>query len=810
MKVLKFGGSSIGSIESILNIKRIILERNQPLVVVISAIEGVTDKLSEIAHQSLNNNDNYKQLLNELYDKHSYIVQSLVPDHSKQETLECVQTLFDELNNIYRGIYLIRELSDRTLDIVVSYGERLAAIILSQIIEGSKLYDSREFIKTTIKERKTICDFKSSNQAIQKALSNIDHISIVPGFISTDSTTGNITNLGRGGADYTASIIASAIDAQELEIWTDVDGFMTADPAIIPNSYLIERLSYVEAMELCNFGAKVIYPPTIYPAYKKNIPITVRNTFNPLSKGSYISHQGDNSKKPIIGISSINDTAIITIHGLGMVGIVGINQRIFKTLADSGISVFLVSQASSENTTSIGVRQIDAQTATDVLEMEFETEIAMGKIEKIGFMSNLATLAIVGRNMKGNSSVAGKLFDTLGRNGINVITFAQGAYETNISLVINSDSLNKALNVIHEAFFLSEYQVVNLFLAGVGAIGHNLIQQIEKQQKQLLEQNALQIRVVGIANSKRAIFDTKGIDLSTYKEMLDNSTFYSNPEILSKEIIGMNIFNSIFVDCTASEEISSLYNAMLNNNISVVTANKIAASSDYNNYAQLKQNARQRGVKFLFETNVGAGLPIINTINSMINSGDRIIKIEAVLSGTLNYILNTISKQTPLSVAIKMSQEAGYAEPDPRIDLSGIDVTRKLVILAREAGYPIEQSQVEKSLFIPDEYFSGSLDSFWSRINLLDNEFESLRSECEAKNRRLRFVAKLERENASIKLEQVESNSPLFNLEESNNIILITTERYKEHPLIIKGYGAGASVTAAGLFADIISIVNIR
>ncbi|MGL4410898.1 MAG: bifunctional aspartate kinase/homoserine dehydrogenase I [Bacteroidales bacterium] len=810
MKVLKFGGSSIGTIEGILNIKKIILQRDEPTVVVLSALEGVTDQLSEIANLALNNKDQYKTIFIELQERHTSIIEALVPEYSIRETLESVRVLFDELNNIYRGIYLIRELSDRTLDIVVSYGERVAAMIISKILVGSKLYDSREFIKTTIKERKTICDFKSSNTAIRQALANIDQISIVPGFISTDSKTGDITNLGRGGADYTASIIASAIDAEELEIWTDVDGFMTADPSIIPNSYLIEKLSYLEAMELCNFGAKVIYPPTIYPAYKKNIPITVRNTFKPQSKGSYISHIGDNSEKPIIGISSINDTAIITIHGLGMVGIVGINQRIFKTLADSGISVFLVSQASSENTTSIGVRRVDAQLAADVLEQEFETEIAMGKIEKIGFMTNLATLAIVGRNMKGNSSVAGKLFDTLGRNGINVITFAQGAYETNISLVINSESLNKALNVIHEAFFLSEYQVVNLFLVGVGAIGHNLLQQIEKQQQQLLEQNALQIRVVGIANSKRAIFDTNGIDLSDYQALLRDSSFISNPEILSKEIVEMNIFNSIFVDCTASDEISKLYNTMLNNNISVVTANKIAASSDYANYSQLKQAARHRGVKFLFETNVGAGLPIINTINSMINSGDKIVKIEAVLSGTLNFILNTISKEIPLSQAIKMSQEAGYAEPDPRIDLSGIDVTRKLVILAREAGYPIEQSQVEKSLFIPEEYFTGSLDSFWSRINLLDDEFEHLRSCCEANKQRLRFVAKLEQGEASIKLQQVESTSPLYNLEESNNIILITTERYKDHPLIIKGYGAGASVTAAGLFADIISIVNIR
>jgi len=616
--------------------------------------------------------------------------------------------------------------------------------------------------------------------------------------------------LGRGGSDYTASIIAAALDADVLEIWTDVDGFMTADPRVISSAYIIDELSYVEATELCNFGAKVVYPPTIYPVCHKNIPIVIKNTFNPEAAGTIIKQQVTNPhSKAIKGISSINDTSLITVQGLGMVGVIGVNYRIFRTLAQNGISVFLVSQASSENSTSIGVRNADADLACEVLNSEFSKEIEMGEISPITAEKELATVAIVGENMKHTPGIAGKLFGTLGRNGINVIACAQGASETNISFVVSGKSLRKTLNVIHDSFFLSEYQVLNIFLCGIGTVGGSLIEQIHQQRQKLMQENGLRINVVGIANSRKAIFRREGINLSQYTSILEAEGTPNSVETLRDEIISMNIFNSVFVDCTASAEVAALYKDFLQHNISVVAANKIAASSEYDNYRELKQIARQRGVKFLFETNVGAGLPIINTINDLIHSGDKILKIEAVLSGTLNYIFNKISAEIPFSQTIKLAKEEGYSEPDPRIDLSGKDVIRKLVILAREAGYQLEQTDVEKHLFVPDRFFQGSLEEFWKNIPELDVDFEARRQVLESENKHWRFVAKLENGKASVGLQEVDASHPFYGLEGSNNIILLTTERYNKYPMLIQGYGAGAEVTAAGVFADIMSIANV-
>ena len=619
-----------------------------------------------------------------------------------------------------------------------------------------------------------------------------------------------MTNLGRGGSDYTAAIIAAALDADSLEIWTDVDGFMTADPRVISTAYTINELSYVEATELCNFGAKVVYPPTIYPVCHKNIPILIKNTFNPEGEGTIIKQEvSDPQSKPIKGISSINDTTLITVQGLGMVGVIGVNYRIFKALAKNGISVFLVSQASSENSTSIGVRNADADLACAVLTEEFAKEIEMGEISPIQAEKNLATVAIVGENMKHTPGIAGKLFGTLGRNGINVIACAQGASETNISFVVESKSLRKSLNVIHDSFFLSEYQVLNLFICGIGTVGGSLIEQIQSQRQKLMQENGLQLNVVGIADASKALFCREGIDLEHYREDLKQKGMDSSLGVLRNEIIGMNIFNSVFVDCTASAGVASLYKDLLQHNVSVVAANKIAASSEYENYRELKQIARQRGVKYLFETNVGAGLPIINTINDLIHSGDKILKIEAVLSGTLNYIFNKISADVPFSQTIRMAQEERYSEPDPRIDLSGKDVIRKLVILAREAGYRLEQDDVEKHLFVPDDFFEGSLDDFWKKVPTLDADFEARRQVLEAEKKHWRFVARLEDGKASVGLQEVGIGHPFYGLEGSNNIILLTTERYREYPMMIQGYGAGASVTAAGVFADIMSIANV-
>jgi aspartokinase/homoserine dehydrogenase 1 len=563
-------------------------------------------------------------------------------------------------------------------------------------------------------------------------------------------------------------------------------------------------------MELSNFGAKVIYPPTIFPVYHKNIPVLIRNTFNPDSTGTYISKNKTGGSKSIKGISSIDDTCLITVQGLGMVGVIGVNYRIFKALSKAGISVFMVSQASSENTTSFAVKNEDADLAVEVLTEEFQLELSQGEINDIKSEKNLATVAIVGENMKRTPGIAGKLFGTLGRSGISVIACAQGASETNISFVIGKDYLRKALNSIHDSFFLSEYKVLNIFVTGIGTVGGHLLEQIKQQQETLMHQNGLKLNVVGIADVDNMVLNRRGVNLDTYLDTLRNEGLPTTPELLREEILKMNIFNSVFVDCTASPEISALYGDFLSHNISVVTANKIAASSKYENYRFFKEKNRKKGIKFLFETNVGAGLPIINTMNALINSGDSIVKLQAVLSGTVNYIFNTISSEIPLSKAIWMAKEARFSEPDPRIDLSGTDVIRKLVILTREAGYEVSQADVEKNLFIPDKYFQGSLDDFWKSIPELDAEFEEKRKHLETEGKRYRFVAEMNRGKCCLGLQAVDRSHPFYELDGSNNIIMITTERYDEFPMIIKGYGAGAAVTAAGVFADIISIANIR
>ncbi|MCD7900718.1 MAG: bifunctional aspartate kinase/homoserine dehydrogenase I [Bacteroides sp.] len=811
MKVMKFGGTSVGSVNSILIVKQIVEAVQEPVIIVVSALGGITDKLINTSKVAALGDPVYETEFQEIVYRHVEMIKGVIPAGERQIALQKqVGELLNELKDIFQGIFLIKDLSPKTSDTIVSYGERLSSIIVAELIEDAQWFDSRAFIKTERKHSRHILDTDLSNQLIVETFKEKPNVSVVGGFISSDKYSGDVTNLGRGGSDYTAAVIAAALDASVLEIWTDVDGFMTADPRVISSAYTIDELSYVEAMELSNFGAKVLYPPTIYPVCHKNIPILVKNTFNPEGKGTVIIQDHRNGEgKAIKGISSINDTSLITVTGLGMVGVIGVNYRIFRTLAKGGISVFLVSQASSENSTSIGVRNDDADLACQLLNEEFAKEIDMGEITEVSAEKDLATVAIVGENMKHTPGIAGKLFGTLGRNGINVIACAQGASETNISFVVESKSLRKSLNVIHDSFFLSEYQVLNLFICGIGTVGGSLLDQIRCQSKKLREENGLILKVVGIADNVKGLFTRKGIDLDNYQEELYRCGIDSSTEILRNEVIGMNIFNSVFVDCTASPEIASLYKDFLEHNISVVAANKIAASSAYDNYRELKQIARRRGVKYLFETNVGAGLPIINTINDLINSGDKILKIEAVLSGTLNYIFNKISADIPFSKTIKMAQEERYSEPDPRIDLSGKDVIRKLVILAREAGYRLEQEDVEKHLFVPDSFFEGSLDSFWEKVPTLDAEFEARRQVLEKEGKHWRFVARLENGKGSVALQEVDSKHPFYSLEGSNNIILLTTERYKEYPMMIQGYGAGASVTAAGVFADIMSIANV-
>lgn len=811
MKVMKFGGTSVGSVNSILSVKKIVESAGEPVIVVVSALGGITDQLISTSRMAATGDAAYEGAYREIVRRHEEMVKGVIPAGETQTLLHYqVNELLDELKDIFQGIYLIKDLSPKTSDTIVSYGERLSSLIASRLIQGAVWFDSRTFIKTEKKHNKHTLDTELTNRLVREAFKEIPQVSLVPGFISSDKVSGDVTNLGRGGSDYTAAVIAAALGADSLEIWTDVDGFMTADPRVISTAYTISELTYVEATELCNFGAKVVYPPTIYPVCHKNIPILIKNTFNPDGQGTVIKQHVDHTKsKTIKGISSINDTSLITVQGLGMVGVIGVNYRIFKALAKNGISVFLVSQASSENSTSIGVRNADADLACEVLNEEFAKEIEMGEISPIQAEKNLATVAIVGENMKHTPGIAGKLFGTLGRNGINVIACAQGASETNISFVVDSKSLRKSLNVIHDSFFLSEYQVLNLFICGVGTVGGSLVEQIRQQQKKLMMENGLKLHVVGIIDATKAMFSRAGFDLGNYREELKEKGTDSSLDTIREEIIGMNIFNSVFVDCTASPDIASLYKDFLQHNISVVAANKIAASSAYENYRELKLIARQRGVKYLFETNVGAGLPIINTINDLIHSGDKILKIEAVLSGTLNYIFNKISADVPFSRTIKMAQEERYSEPDPRIDLSGKDVIRKLVILAREAGYKLEQEEVEKNLFVPNDFFEGSLEDFWKKVPSLDADFEARRKVLESENKHWRFVAKLENGKASVGLQEVDRNHPFYGLEGSNNIILLTTERYKEYPMMIQGYGAGAGVTAAGVFADIMSIANV-
>ena len=829
MKVLKFGGTSVGSVESILNLKKIVEGQQEPVVVVVSALGGITDKLINTSKLAVAGDATYLTSYEEMVERHHQMIDAIITDTKKKDTLlATVDDLLGQLKSIYQGVFLIGDLSEKTSNVIVSYGERISSNIVAALIEGAKWYNSLEFIKTKHKQGRNLFSNSVSNPLILDVFKSFkngtaDHkVCVAGGFISTDSVTGEVTNLGRGGSDYTAAILAAALDAKVLEIWTDVSGFMTADPRVINTAYPIERLSYVEATELCNFGAKVVYPPTIYPVCIKNIPILVKNTFRPEDKGTIITNVVEEDEgRAIKGISSINNTSLITVSGLSMVGVIGVNRRIFTTLAENGISVFMVSQASSENSTSIGVTDDDADRACEVLNKEFAKEIEMGAMYKMKLERDLATVAIVGENMKHTPGIAGKLFGTLGRNGISVIACAQGASETNISFVVERKSLRKSLNVIHDSFFLSEYQVLNVFLCGVGTVGGSLLEQIAGQRQKLMKERNLQINVVGIASGHNAMFDRNGIDLSELgvrseelgvaqrvREYLKTAPA-SNLERLKEEVIGMNIFNSVFVDCTASADVAGLYEAFLSNNISVVAANKVAASSDYDNYARLKATARKRGVKYLFETNVGAGLPIINTINDLINSGDKILKLEAVLSGTLNFIFNTISADVPFSETVRRAKEEGYAEPDPRIDLSGKDVIRKLVILSREAGYKMNQEDVEKHLFIPQSFFEGSLEDFWKNLPSLDAQFEKERQEVEAAHQHWRFVAKLENGKGSVALERVGERHPFYDLEGSNNIILITTERYNQYPMLIQGYGEGAYVTEAGVFADIMSIANI-
>ena len=809
MKVLKFGGSSVGSVVGLHNIKKIAEGADQPLIIVVSALGGITDKLIALGKRAATGDIAYIGDLDAIIRRHLDLVKEEIAEEKQAELMKHMESLFHDLRSILHGVCLIQDLTDKTADAIVAFGERLSSLIVATFINEAQHYDSRTLFKTTRQGVKHLIDYDLTNKNILDTFTGHQGIAVMGGFIATDAVTGATTNLGRGGSDFTAAILAAALDAEALEIWTDVDGFMTADPRVIPTAYTIEELTYGEAMELCNFGAKVVYPPTIYPVCVKNIPILIKNTLNPTAKGSVIHAKAASSKSPIRGISSVNEMSLVTVSGLSMVGVVGVNRRIFATLAKGGISVFMVAQTSSETSTSLCVTTQDAEKACQLLDKEFEKEIQDGAMHHTSKQDGLATVAVVGERMKQHSGTAGKLFTVLGKNGISICAMSQGALEMNISFVVEKHQLRKALNVLHDSFFLSQHEELNVFLCGTGTVGGSLLQQLAAQRQMLMEERGLKVNLVGVCGRTKAAFSREGIDPAHYKEILAESGKEGGVERMVDEILEMNIFNSVFVDCTASEEVAAQYGRLLSANVSVVAANKVAASSNYDNYEHLKHLARERGVKYLFETNVGAGLPIINTINDLRASGDKILRIEAVLSGTLNFVFNTLSADIPLSKAVQMAKEAGYSEPDPRIDLSGKDVIRKITILARESGYRVEADEIEKNLFIPASLFDGTIDEFWAGLPALDAQFEAERQRLVSENKRWRFVAEWADGKGKVSLREIPLGHPFYDLEGSNNIILLNTERYREYPMLIQGYGAGAAVTAAGVFADVLRVSNI-
>jgi bifunctional aspartokinase / homoserine dehydrogenase 1 len=809
MKVLKFGGTSVGSPERIKGVKRIIESQGSPCVIVVSAFEGVTDELKLMGELASSRNEGYKILLEKMVVRHTDIAKQLIKNSRQAHVLDSINTIFDELKELLYGIYLLRELSKHSLDKAMSTGELVSSLIISNIIDDCQYLDSRSLIKSDSNFGFGTVDFALTDSLIRNSITETTKFTVVAGFIASNQNN-ETTTLGRGGSDYTAAIIAAAIDAEVLEIWTDVDGFMTADPKNVEKAYAIENLTYSEAIELSHFGAKVIYTPTLRPVYKKNIPILVLNTFNPASKGTIISNKASaDDRSPIKGISSIDHLDLITLQGTGMVGVTGTSMRLFGALAGKNINIMLITQASSEYSITFAVSPSDSIIAAEAMHEEFKVEIELNRELKVLIEKNLSVIAIVGERMKNTPGISATLFKALGRNGINVIATAQGSSELNISVVIRNENLKKALNVIHDGFFLSRYKEMHLFIAGTGLVGTSLLKQIHKQHSTLLCEHSLKINLMGVINSRKMLIDKKGIALDNYREALRETGDKGDISAFIQQMTRFNLRNSVFIDCTADKIVSEMYPGILSKYVSIVTANKIACSSEFSYYQKLKDIANERGVKLMYETTVGAGLPIIKTISDLILSGDKILKIEAVLSGTMNFIFNEISPEIPLSSAIRKAREKGYSEPDPRIDLSGTDVVRKILILAREAGYKIEKEDVIVNKFLPDDCFHGDQNDFFEKVKEYDAEFEEKRKALVKQNKKWRFFATLDQGKARVELLEIGPDHPSFNLEGSNNIILLTTNRYHELPMVIKGYGAGAEVTAAGVFSDLMRVVNV-
>jgi aspartokinase/homoserine dehydrogenase 1 len=779
-------------------------------VVVVSAFQGVTDQLHKIAELAATGSTEAWDLLGTLTRLHREATAALITDKGKrEEVLKSVNEILNELTETCTGIFLLHEITRRSLDSVLATGERLSSRIISSYIENNTYIDARDIIKVDESAGNNMVDFRVTNNLIREKVGTLPQLTLVPGYIAA-TMTGDTTTLGRGGSDYTASIIAAALKSDILEIWTDVEGFMTADPKKVEKAYTIENLTYAEAMELSHFGAKVIYTPTLRPVYKAKIPVIVKNTFNPGAKGTLINGDlPDQGRSPIKGISSIDHIDLVTLQGPAMVGVTGTSARLFGALAKRNVNIILITQASSEYSITFAVSPSDAGPASEAINEEFAREIKSNNELKILVEKNLSVIAIVGEKMKNTPGISATLFTSLGKNGINVVATAQGSSELNISVVIKNENLKKALNAIHDGFFLSPYDEVNLFVAGTGLVGSSLLKQLQKQAKVLIEEHYLKIKLLGITNSRKMLVDIKGISLDSCRDLLKDEGVKADITEFVRQIKKMNLRNSVFIDCTADPKVAGVYGEALTDYISVVTANKIACSAEYTYYQRLKSIANERGVRFMYETTVGAGLPIIRTISDLVLSGDKIFKIEAVLSGTLNFVFNEISSELPLSRAIRKAKEIGYTEPDPRIDLSGTDVVRKILILSREAGFKLEQKDVEIKRFLPEECFEGDLNDFYRKVEALDDEFEKKRLELVKKKKKWRFFATLDNGKAKVELVEVGQDHPSYYLEGSNNIVLLTTERYKELPMVIKGYGAGAEVTAAGVFADLMRVVNV-
>lgn len=814
MKVLKFGGTSMANADNIQKVIAILLDRSSSdrLLVVVSAMSGVTDHLLKMASMAANADESYTKEAETLTLQHLTAVRDLLPIQQQSAVLSKIKQQCNELDALLDGVYRLKELSARTQDKIVSFGELLSSIILSAKVQSLDIdqqwIDSRELIITDAQHTHASVDFILTNEKIQDHFNtHIHQLYVAPGFIAS-SVSGQTTTLGRGGSDYSAAIYAAALEADVLEIWTDVSGMMTADPRLVSNAKPIAQISYQEAMELSHFGAKIIYPPTIQPVMHKRIPVWLKNTFDPEAYGTLIENHTISSEDFIRGISSINSISLLSLEGSGMVGIPGFSKRLFEALANEKINVILITQSSSEHSICVAVNEADTLKAKRAIDAAFHVEIISGKVEPLIVETNLSILALVGEQMKSHPGISGKMFGSLGRNGINVRAIAQGSSEKNISAVIASKDVKKAINVLHETFFETSYKQLNVFIAGAGNVGSKLLDQIKQQQSILRDQLNLQIRVVGIANSKRILMDENGIDLSSWESQLSHAPNASIENFVSL-IREKNLRNSVFVDVTASEQVASVYESLLTKSISIVACNKIACSSSFASYQQLKSLAKSYNALFLFETNVGAGLPIIGTLNDLLRSGDQIEKIQAVLSGTLNYVFNHYDTTVPFASIVKKAQEEGYTEPDPRLDLGGTDVMRKIMILAREIGHSLEMKDIVNHSFLPESCFHGTVEDFYEEMLQQESHFQKLYREAAAENCKLKFIATYENGKAIVGLEKVPPESDFFHLYGKDNLVLFHTSRYQHQPLVIKGAGAGSEVTASGVFADIIRVARI-